>query len=162
MFLIRLFSTGNNIRHSHHGKRIFVIGSGGTDRFETILESRIQSRDCELIRRRVIRQSGNGEHVVAWKFIDQMRNPRDITRLSASFLTCNRVDNIWSRTRRYNDRAIPWDRFIKFGVACVKGESRRNHLAIFFHDLARKFNPLTFHKTSVLCKNITCRFITNL
>ena len=78
MFLIRLFPARNHIRHFHNAVCIFAIGGGHTDRFETILEGRIQPRDCELIRWRIICQSGNGENIIAGKFIDEMCNARDI------------------------------------------------------------------------------------
>ena len=45
-----------------------------------------------------------------------MRDAGNIRRLGASFVTCNWVNDIGSRTRRDDDRAVARNRLVKFRV----------------------------------------------
>ena len=64
------------------------------EKIKTILDGWIQARECELIRSCVICQSGNGEDVITGQLVNKMCDLRNISGLSASFLTGHWVNDI--------------------------------------------------------------------
>jgi len=150
MFPVSRFSTRHQVCHLHHTGGILGVGGGDAQRLLAILERGIKPRKRELVFGGIVCQRGDGEDVVAGQFVDEMGNPRDVAGGRPPLLTRERIKNIWSRTRRDNDRAILWDCFIKFWVTRIKGESGRVHLSIFLDHRARELDALLFNNTTVL------------
>ena len=64
------------------------------DRLQAVFQGRIQARQRVMSGQRIIGQGGDREDIVAGQLVDETGDAGDVVRASASFLTCDRVQDI--------------------------------------------------------------------
>ena len=127
-------AAGYELAEFQHLTQVVHVGRVAAHGLEAVLERRVEAREAELTRGRILSQRGDGEDVEPVQLVDEEGDGGDVGRRGPALCAGERIDHVGGRTAGDKRRAVVRDGVVEAGVAPAKGETGRARLHVKVYD----------------------------